>query len=595
MPITHILRQKLEDLFGIDLRSLALFRMGLALLIISDLINRGSDLKAHYTDWGLLPRSVLLEKFWKPWNFSIHLLNGLVELQFVLFLFAGALAIALFIGYRTRLTTVLSWILLISLHSRNPMVLQGGDVLFRLLLFWGMFLPLGATYSIDSALNLSPPNSSKRVLSVGTFAMLLQVGFVYWFTFLLKDHSIWKNGEAIYYAFSIDQFTAPLGYVLYEYPAVMKALTYATLGLEGFGPFLAFVPFWTGIFRLLAVLFFIGFHFGLLMTMELGLFPYIGMVAWFVFIPSWFWDKLFAWIKAPERIDATIYYDGNCAFCKKATLLLRSFFLFPETTLRAAQEVTSIHEAMERYNSWVVVNSKGHRFYKFEAWVYLCRISPILFVAYPLFAWKPIQRMGNHLYETVARHRQIASKLTAFLKYRTINISLPWQFQLFALVCLLYVFSWNVRSTDFSKYQTVFPRSYNWFAQLLRLDQRWNMFSPYPRKDDGWYVIPGILKDGREIDTFRNGATVTWEKPEYVSSTYKNQRWRKYMMNLWAKKNKGHRLYYGRYLCRLWNSQHSGNQKLITFKIYFMREDTLPNYQTSSPQRVLLWTHRCSK
>ena len=98
MPITYILRQKLEDLFGIDFRSLALFRMGLALLIISDLINRGSDLKAHYTDWGLLTRSVLLEKFWKPWNFSIHLLNGLVELQFVLFLFAGALAIAVFIG-----------------------------------------------------------------------------------------------------------------------------------------------------------------------------------------------------------------------------------------------------------------------------------------------------------------------------------------------------------------------------------------------------------------------------------------------------------------------------------------------------------------
>ncbi|NET13417.1 MAG: hypothetical protein F6K08_11435, partial [Okeania sp. SIO1H6] len=44
----------LEKLFGLDLRSLALFRIGLALIIITDLIIRAGDLTAHYSDAGVL-------------------------------------------------------------------------------------------------------------------------------------------------------------------------------------------------------------------------------------------------------------------------------------------------------------------------------------------------------------------------------------------------------------------------------------------------------------------------------------------------------------------------------------------------------------
>ena len=57
-----------EQLFGLDLRSLALFRIGLALLIIIDLIKRSKDLTAHYTDFGILPRAALLEHFSNSWR-----------------------------------------------------------------------------------------------------------------------------------------------------------------------------------------------------------------------------------------------------------------------------------------------------------------------------------------------------------------------------------------------------------------------------------------------------------------------------------------------------------------------------------------------
>ena len=57
--ISCFVRFKCEEIFGIDLRSLALLRVGLALLVIIDLVQRSFDLKAHYTDLGILPRWAL--------------------------------------------------------------------------------------------------------------------------------------------------------------------------------------------------------------------------------------------------------------------------------------------------------------------------------------------------------------------------------------------------------------------------------------------------------------------------------------------------------------------------------------------------------
>src|SRR4030095_8777004 len=87
---------KLEELFGIDLRSLALFRMGLALIVIGDLIHRSLDLKAHYTDFGILPRAELIRQTPKALYFSVHLISGSVFIQAILFLLAGFFAFALF-------------------------------------------------------------------------------------------------------------------------------------------------------------------------------------------------------------------------------------------------------------------------------------------------------------------------------------------------------------------------------------------------------------------------------------------------------------------------------------------------------------------
>ncbi len=289
----HHWKLKAQQLFGIDLRSLAVFRISIALIIIVDLITRAVDLESHYTDRGVLPIDRVIERSPK-WRVSVHLLNGSIEFQAALFIIAGLFAVGLLLGYRTRLVTPVVWLLTISLNSRNWLLMQGGDYLLCLLLFWGMFLPLGARYSIDHLRNPHQFQESNVIFSGGTVAALLQICFVYWFSVILKSTKSWLiRGTGVYYALMLDRYVTNFGKLLLEsHPLLLKFLTYATMGLEAFGPLLAFSPFFSGPVRCLVIASFTVFHFSMGLALELWLFTYICMASWLLFIPSWFWDQL---------------------------------------------------------------------------------------------------------------------------------------------------------------------------------------------------------------------------------------------------------------------------------------------------------------
>jgi hypothetical protein len=113
---------KVVEIFGADLRSLATFRIVLALLVLADLANRATDISAHYTDAGIMPRTVLVEQLLSPWAFSLNLMNGGRLFQALLFGVAALAAFGMLVGYRTRLMTFVVWVLLLSIQVRNPLV-----------------------------------------------------------------------------------------------------------------------------------------------------------------------------------------------------------------------------------------------------------------------------------------------------------------------------------------------------------------------------------------------------------------------------------------------------------------------------------------
>jgi hypothetical protein len=162
----------------------------------------------------------------------------------------------------------------------------------------------------------------------------------------------------------------------------------------------------------------------------------------------------------------------------------------------------------------------------------------------------------------------------------------------------------------------VVPSEVRWVGHLLRLDQNWNMFSPYPLKDDGWYVMPGWLVGGGEVDLW-GGGEPKWvpvddsdghkpllkpgddtleldrTQPEDVAGMYPSQRWRKYMRNIWLKKYKSLRLYYGKHVCRQWNAEHQGRERLKSFKMIYMKEITPKPGESGRVDPVQVWNHNC--
>ena len=284
--------ERLQRSFGCDLRTLALFRINLGLLIIVDLLLRSRDFRLHYTDGGVLPRGELLQtlNYWGP---SLHYIHGSAVVQSILFVIAGVLALGLIAGYRTRLMTLLCWVMLLSLHNRNIWILQGGDYLLLLLLFWGMFLPLGARFSVDQALSQSGPAKDHRFVSMATIALLIQCMCVYFFSAFLKDApSYVPDGTAVYEALQLETYSTALGGWLLNFPTLLEGLTIYVWYLELLGPILIFTPFFFLPTRLALQFMFITMHIGFLLFLEVGFFPYISIVSLLTFTPREVWDWL---------------------------------------------------------------------------------------------------------------------------------------------------------------------------------------------------------------------------------------------------------------------------------------------------------------
>ena len=71
------------------------------------------------------------------------------------------------------------------------MVITGGDSLLSLLLLWSIFLPLGARYSIDKALNKETYSTPNHIFSVATLGIIVQIICVYIFNWFNKLDPVW--------------------------------------------------------------------------------------------------------------------------------------------------------------------------------------------------------------------------------------------------------------------------------------------------------------------------------------------------------------------------------------------------------------------
>ncbi len=193
-----MLRRALDRVFGIDARSLALFRVAVGLILLADLTIRVGSLAEHYSDEGVYPRKAWMEAMGTAyvqspagatavtaepgadWLWSLHAMNGRVEFQAGLFALAGVAAMAMIVGWRTRTATFISWLLLTSLHFRNETICNAGDDLLRVMLFWAMFAPLGSRWAMDCLQQRRRQEDARPIRAVGAAPSLPAVRDEFW-------------------------------------------------------------------------------------------------------------------------------------------------------------------------------------------------------------------------------------------------------------------------------------------------------------------------------------------------------------------------------------------------------------------------------
>ncbi|QHS15935.1 HTTM domain-containing protein [haloarchaeon 3A1-DGR] len=308
-----------RDRAAIDRRALAAFRIGLGVVILVDLLLRSRHLRALYTDSGVLTTDALASAYPPLAGVSLHAVADSVAGPAgvaALFVLAGVAALALAVGYHSRLAAAVSLAFALSLQARNPFVLNSGDLLLWQLCLFATLLPIGSRWSVDavrpsarsdrppsnrppsdrtsadraSADRMSTGRTDVQVASVATAALLVHVALVYVTNAVFKlrgDRWIAGDGAAI--AFSMDQFTVLLGPWVAGSPTLLWVLNYAWLGLLVASPLLVLA---TGRVRTAVAAGIIGGHAGMVLTMAIAVFPLVSLVSLLPFLGSGVWDRI---------------------------------------------------------------------------------------------------------------------------------------------------------------------------------------------------------------------------------------------------------------------------------------------------------------
>jgi len=519
-----------KNIFSLDYRALAFLRIATALLVIIDLIRRSSDLVAHYTDAGAISKTLVISSDFFFYTPSIFLLSGDVWFQITLFLITGLFAILLLFGYHTRIVSVIVWYLMLSLQASNPFVLQRGDLELIFLLFWGMFLPWSKRFSVDNAYSSLPATSS--VFSAATAALLIQVGYVYFFAFFHKCKSVVWCGDftAIHYAFSMDSYSSDIARFLLGFPSLLQMLTLAVIIIQILALPALLSPVKNALSRTIIITLLIITQVSFIFTLHIGLFAYISIVALIALYPTpvWNWlrDKLY-----PKQI-VSIYYDQDCRFCYLSVQLIKTFMLRSNTLVKPAQSDASIYADMQIHDSWVIVNEEGERFFTFSAGVEIARHSPFRLLLVPITKLPGVHTLGERTYRRIASMRNVFPIPKQTNRVQIIFFDgLPWKLlsSLIILIIMVHITSGNISSVT----NNPLPLVNSQVLSALRLYQHWGVFAPVPNPDDGWYVLRASKNDGSTILLYPDGQPVILQRPDNVADTYIRQRWRKYLSNMY--------------------------------------------------------------
>ncbi len=578
-----------SSIFAPDVQALSLFRILFGLVLLADFIIGFLPTRLDfYADSGLLPRA-LVQTYTQATQDSIgqfSLLN-ITDAPWFLDLFTwmyGAVIIAFIIGYRTRITKVVLFVLFQSMYYRAYPVIMGADILMGLLLLWCVFVPLDRYWSVDSALRRTPRDMD--VPPVCMAGIKIQVMTLYVFSGLFKTFGAeWWNGTAIGYAMRDTAYGNPWGeWVATQLPWLSGWMCIPVMLFQLLFSVLVYFPFANRITRSVALIGAVIMHVAFILFLSVGLFPLVCLSYLVLLVPDAWWN---VWL-APRRKrleQITLYFDPDCGFCEKTALLLRECCLSPFTQVLPANVDRGIHETLQQHQSWVVVDAKtGVTYLKWGAVAFVLRQNPITYLLGVLSDVPFLRRMWAGLYDAVGRQRKALGVITsALLPFDAVPAKPAHiMMQICCGVLIVVSIAGNiVVLPPFMGNEQLSPIRQT--AKALQVYQRWNLFAPSVVRWKYEFEFEGLTAGHQKVDLMPlvSGKYLT-QMPD-GRLKFDNTRMHKYMLHLRDKNKAELAEYFLQHLCRTYNANYpleSGDRILIaTARLMQLSLSTEPGMQ----------------
>jgi hypothetical protein len=265
----------------VESSTFALYRTAVGTLTLSWTLALAPSLYAFYSPDGILPSYP---------EYTGSLAWGLLEYfpgsaAVTLFYFLMLLAsICVLVGFATRLSAVVLFICLVSFAHRNPWVLNSGDLLVQLLVFYLLLMPAGVALSVDRWLKPNQPFWEFPRRAIWPLRLVqVQVSMLYIVAVWDKVRgTTWNDGTAVSYAMRIGDLSRfPVPGFISDSLIISNLLTFGTLALElSLG-----ILVWNRVLRPWVLLLGVSLHLGIDYSVRVGFFSWAILVAYIAFIP----------------------------------------------------------------------------------------------------------------------------------------------------------------------------------------------------------------------------------------------------------------------------------------------------------------------
>lgn len=261
---------------------LAIFRIMTGCLVICSLLMLLPEVPVFYGPDGIA--SMATVKQWEgnlPRFSLLFFMDQNVASAYIVIGLALLAALMVACGLFTRISLIGLFVLLVSIHHRNPMILNSADTLMRLFIFLLIFSDCSKVLSLDFWMrNKRGADTSDQTISAWPVNLLkLQVAAVYCQTFWSKlEGPSWWDGTAVYYALRLEEF--------YRFAEPIDQLWFYKLAT--WSGLLVELSLWTLIwireFRYWVLLAGIALHLGIEYTMNIPLFEYVMISSFILFV-----------------------------------------------------------------------------------------------------------------------------------------------------------------------------------------------------------------------------------------------------------------------------------------------------------------------